>query len=72
MICHRYYLGSGIWGLFVEGQVGPVCTSKDSGKLDDMIARLERPGLPKEHEDDQLHREAMHSPTLSWRLKTRQ
>lgn len=68
MICHRYYLGGGTWGLFVEGISGPVCTSGNGGKLDDMIARLERPGLAGETEAAQLAREADHSPALAWRL----
>jgi hypothetical protein len=70
MHCHRYYLGSGIWGLFVEGISGPVCTAGDGGRLDDMIARLERPGLVGESEGAQLAREAEHAPALQWRLKS--
>jgi hypothetical protein len=67
MNCHRRYLGAGIWGLFVEGIFGPVCTSEDGGRLDDMIDRLERPGLPGESESEQLQRESEHAPALQWR-----
>ena len=69
MICHRRYLGSGVWGLFVEGISGPVCVAGDGGRLDDLMARLERPGLVGESEAAQLQREAEHSPALRWRLK---